>query len=134
MTKSANPFDIVKHINNKSELDFDIADYTPWMVNAALSNHMQTVHYANQMNQYYDLPNKMQYDFLYHGIQKGSRYGKWNKKETTHKETDINNVCELYSVNARIAETYLSMMTEEQLQYIRGMKGGRYGKHGGGRD
>lgn len=124
------PFDLGTHINSKTELEFDISEYNPWMVNAVLSNHIQTVMFSNEMNKYYDLTKQQQYDFMYNAIPAGKRFGKWNKKETTFDKDIIEALKERYSINTRMAEQYAKLMSEEQLSTIIKTRGG-YGRNNG---
>jgi hypothetical protein len=118
------PFDIVNHINNKSELEFSMSDYKSWMITRALSNTMDTLFYANEMNQQYHLDKDIQYRFYYDGIPKGKRFGKWNKKEKTE---DAELVRDYFNINIQHAQQYLSLLSDEQLKTIREtmLKGGR---------
>ena len=74
------PFDVVKHLNEKSNLDFEMKDYAPWIINKALSFHNQTIHFANAMNKCAGLDKDIQYKFYKEGIPKGKRWGAWQKK------------------------------------------------------
>ena len=38
--------------------------YPAFIINKCMSHHMDTVLYANEMNMYPNLPNRMQYDFF----------------------------------------------------------------------
>lgn len=81
-TDKLSPFDIISNITEKKPtLDIDVVkrDYVPWMINRGLSNIRDTVLFANEMNRYWSLDKDIQYSFLYHGIQKKKRFGKWNK-------------------------------------------------------
>jgi hypothetical protein len=40
-------------------------EYEPYIVNRALSQHNDLILYANEMNQYSNLENKLQYDFYF---------------------------------------------------------------------
>lgn len=124
------PFDIAKHLNTKSEIDVDeaLGDYAPWMINLIMSNHQQTVLFANEMNRHYDLSKQQQYAFYLHGVPKGSRFSKWNKKECEFSTGDIEIVCGLFDINKKMAEKYLSMMSDEQLNIIKKARGGNHGR------
>ena len=124
------PFDIAKHLNTKAHIDVEeaLSEYGPWMINVVLSNHQQTVLFSNEMNKHYDLSKEQQYMFYFHGIPKGSRFSKWNKKESEFSTTDIEIVCELFDINKKMAEKYLSMMSDDQLNIIRTAKGGNHGR------
>jgi hypothetical protein len=110
------PFDLSKHLNEKTSIEFDIKDYSPWMINKIMSNTMDTIFFAEMMNRFYDLDKNIQYDFYFHGIPKGKRFGKYNKVPT------INNIVELimktYQVNQTVAESYLKIMSEDAVKKL----------------
>ena len=41
-------------------------EYIPFVINKCLSGHLDTVMFANEMNKYPSLPEKMQHDFFIH--------------------------------------------------------------------
>lgn len=83
------PFDFVNVINNKldkperEEID---ANYNPFLTNRSLSYFLDTVFLANEMNQSYNLPKDMQFDFLYEMVDKRRRFSKWNKQDKSIEE------------------------------------------------
>ena len=111
------PFDITNHLYNKTPLEFEIKVFNPWMINKALSFNLDTILIANECNKYYRLDKQLQYDFLYHIIPKGKRYGKWIKKVAA--EEDINILTAYYNINKQVAMDYLALLTEEQMDIIR---------------
>ncbi len=108
------PFDIIKHLSEKTPLEYEISQYNPWMVNRGFSNMMDTVFFAEAMNKYYSLDKDIQRDFLYFGIPKGKRWGKWTK------QSDINNIVGLimnkYQCNRQVAETYHKLMSPTDIK------------------
>ena len=83
MSKKKSPFDYVKSINTKSEYEYDLSGYVPYLTNRAFAMHMDTIMYAEEMNQYNQLDPALQYDFYYNGVRKGRRFG-FPKKEEEH--------------------------------------------------
>ena len=75
MTKR-NPFDYVKNINTKKGYDYDLSGYVPFLTNRAFAGFIDTIMFAEQMNQAHALGPQLQYDFYYYGIRKGSRFTK----------------------------------------------------------
>lgn len=75
MTKR-NPFDYVKNINTKKGYDYDLSGYVPFLTNRAFAGFIDTIMFAEQMNQAHALGPQLQYDFYYYGIRKGSRFAK----------------------------------------------------------
>lgn len=119
------PFDIVKHLCEKTPLDYDMKDYGSWVINRGLSNIMDTVVFADMMNRYYHLRKDIQRDFYLHGIPKGKRYGKWHKTVAINIITLIQ---EKYQCNRQVALSYLSLMNEtQQKQLVEAMNRGGNG-------
>ena len=71
-----NPFDYVKNINTKKGYDYDLSGYVPFLTNRAFAAFIDTIMFAEQMNQAHALGPQLQYDFYYYGIRKGSRFSK----------------------------------------------------------
>ena len=72
MTKIS-PFHYVKSINKK-DYQYDLSGYNPFLTNRAFAAFIDTIMFAEQMNQYHSLSPSLQYDFYYYGIRKGSRF------------------------------------------------------------
>ena len=68
-----NPFLYVKSINKK-DYQYDLSGYNPFLTNRAFAAFIDTVMFAEQMNQAHLLSPALQYDFYYYGIRKGSRF------------------------------------------------------------
>lgn len=86
------PFEIVNLIYSKErELTLEEIEinYNAYIINRALSFNLDTVFFANELNQHWQLSKKMQFDFLYYGVTKKKRYGKWLKKESDLDEEKI---------------------------------------------
>ena len=69
-----NPFDYLKAINEtkKDIMVDDIAEreYNPFIINRGLSFFKYTILYANEMNRYHHLDNRVQFDFFINIIRK----------------------------------------------------------------
>jgi hypothetical protein len=107
-----NPFDYVNAINDtKKNLmvgtdNDELAEkgYTPFMVNKSLSYFIDTILYANEINEYAHIDNKLQFEYYLNGISKKKRFSKWAKKE---KSDDLDIICEYYGCNyTRAAEIH----------------------------
>jgi hypothetical protein len=90
-------------------------DYVPFVVNRSLSYFIDTVTYANQMNQYPHLSNKMQYDYLRHTIRKKKRFSKWAKKQNLDC---LEAVCFYYSCSKNKAIEIIGLLSKAQQQHI----------------
>lgn len=116
------PFEFLTAINqSKADLFFfDAAqaekDYSPFVVNRALSYFPDTVMYANEMNRL-NPPKRWQFDFLRQAVPKKKRYAAWAKKEA--KSSDLDVVQQTYKYSARRAAEVLPLLSEEQLEYLR---------------
>ena len=109
-----NPFDYVKAIESKSSMD-DMSGYVPYLTNHSLSNHLDTVMLANEMNQRPNLPPECQYDFLHGTVRKGRRYGKWHKPEE-HPHLEV--VMEYFSYSKQKALQALQVLTQKDIRDI----------------
>jgi len=98
--------------------------YEPYIVNRALSQHNDLILYANEMNQYSNLENKLQYDFYFGVIRPKKRpYQKWYK----HSESkDIAAVKEYFNYSSENAKEALRILSVDQLDKIKSIidKGG----------
>jgi hypothetical protein len=99
-------------------------NYPPFVINKCMSQHLDTVMYANEMNQYPNLDKKLQYDFFINTVRSRKRFSPWGKKE---KVKDIELVKEFYGYSTEKAMQALRILTENQLVVIKDKlnKGGK---------
>ncbi|WDS60927.1 clamp loader subunit [Synechococcus phage S-BM1] len=99
-------------------------NYPPFIINKCMSQHLDTVMYANEMNQYPNLDKKLQYDFFINTVRSRKRFSPWGKKE---KVKDIELVKEFYGYSTEKAMQALRILTEHQLEIIKDKlnKGGK---------
>jgi|TARA_R110000796_G_scaffold3035_4_gene11556 hypothetical protein len=118
------PFDFINDINfgkknlmRKTEND-ELSEkaYIPYITNRSLSYFTDTLLYANEMNKYSHLDNKLQYEFLLNSIRPKKRFAKWHKPE---QDDDIELVSEFYNYSLPKARTVLSILSDKQLSAIR---------------
>jgi hypothetical protein len=123
-----NFFDYLNSINysKKDIMVDDIAEdeYNPFMVNRGLSYFQDTVIYANEMNKYHHLDNRLQFDFFINTIRKRKRYSKWAKNTSSE---NLSVVKEYYGYSNQKAQEALSLLSNEQLKELkkRIFKGGK---------
>ena len=101
-------------------------EYPPFIVNRALSQHMDCVVFANEMNVKGHAAKKMQYDFLLNSIRKYKRpFKKWSKPEDD-KERDryLNAIMVYYDYSRKRAEEAITILTKEQLDKLVSKFGG----------
>ena len=91
-------------------------NYPPCVINKGMSQHMDTILMANEMNQYPGLDKKLQYDFFINIVRPRKRFSPWGKKE---KVKDIELVKEFYGYSTEKAMQALRILTDHQLEIIR---------------
>lgn len=123
-----NPFDYVNSINySKKDImvdDITEGSYNSFMTNRSLSYFQDTVFFANEMNRYHHLDNKLQFHFLLNIVRKRKRFSKWNKPEL---DSDIDVVKEYYGYSNEKARQALTLLSPSQIEELRKKvsKGGR---------
>ena len=113
--------------NNLMDEDSDPAwksKYPAYVINKCMSHHMDTVMYANEMNQYSFLDSKMQYDFYIHIVRPKRRFSPWGKKK---KIDDLDLVKRYYGYSTDKAIQALRILSPNQIDYIKDKlnKGGK---------
>ena len=108
------PFEYVKSINEKKELR-DLSGYNPFLTNRAFAYHMDTILYAEEMNQYHNLSPTLQYDFYYHSVRRGRRFGFPPKVEDDH---NLQLVMDYFQCSKQKAIEYLRVLTLSDISGI----------------
>ena len=119
-----NPFDYVNSINDsKKNLMVDSENdeliekqYPSFMVNKAMSYFVDTILYANEINEYAHLDNKLQYEYYLNGISKKKRFSKWVKKE---KDNDLDLIVEYYQCNYTRAFEISKIINKKELDFMK---------------
>lgn len=92
-------------------------EYQPFICNRAISQHIDCLMYANEMNKLSGLDKKLQYDFYFHSLQKKKRkFQKWAK--AVGESNDIQNVKEYFGYSSEKAKESLRILSREQLDNI----------------
>ena len=122
------PFDYLNSINDHKR-DLMVDDMTEksdngFMINRSLSYFQDTIMFANEINKYHHLDNKLQYHFLINIIRKRKRFSKWIKPEQL---SDIEVVKQYYGYSNEKAKQVLPLLSPEQITIIKKKvsKGGR---------
>ena len=114
--------------SGKQPLDLDKQEfkYNQWRTNSSLSNFLDTVLYANEMNLNYHLTDQMHYDYLFHSIRKKPRYGqkktdrdKKLEKLLKEEEEKVALISEYYKYNTVKSKAALRVLTDSQLEIIK---------------
>lgn len=95
----------------------DIKDYTPFVVNRALSYHMDCVLYANEMNIHTNIDNILQYQYLLNTIRPMKRkFQPWQKAEVLK---DLDCVKIHFGYSNEKAKAALRLLNDKQIAEIR---------------
>ena len=97
--------------------EIDYKDYKPFVVNRALSYHMDCVLYVNQMNLTPGIGADMQYSYLLNTIRSMKRkFQPWQKSEA---DKDIECVKLYFGYSNEKAKDALRILTTEQIAEIK---------------
>ena len=110
---------------NKEDLSYDIKTYPPYVINRCLSQHLDTIIMANEVNMRHGLNKRLQFHFLLNSIRKRKRFGgKW---VSTSKSKNLEYVKEYYGYSNAKAKVALDILDKKQLNLIKEKlnKGGR---------
>ena len=123
-------FDMINDISSNKKYIFndDTAQvYAPFMVNKALSQHLDTILLANEMNKRPMLSKEMHFDFLFYSVDSKQRYGKWAKAEKRNEEMKLF-VRDKYDINNEHALEYIKLMSEDEIKHIEAILKNKGGK------
>jgi len=96
--------------------DGDMKDYNAFMVNRALSLHMDCILQAAEMNRMHDLPKEMQYAYLMAKIRSRKRpFVPWAKKDNS---AELKAVSWFFDYNDSKALVALGILQEDQITNI----------------
>ena len=99
--------------------------FPPYVINRCLSQHIDTIIQANNMNQRHGLAKRLQFHYLLNSIRKRKRFGgKWS---TTAKSKNLEYVNQYYGYSNSKAKVALDILDTKQLNLIKSKldKGGR---------
>ena len=113
------PFDFINSITFKKDIQMNNSTealYNPFITNRALSQFIDCILLANEMNQRHHVDNKLQYDYLINRIRPRKRFKKWDKKQDNDIIELIKQYYKCSNDKARVA---FSLLSEEQLDIIK---------------
>ena len=95
-----------------------------FMINRAFSYHIDTILWANEINQFPGVDPVLLHDFYFYGLPSKPRYAKWSK---VAKDDDINLIMEHYGYSKPRAVEALDLLTPDDIMDIMKMRetGGR---------
>lgn len=92
-------------------------DYVPFLINRALSYHLDCILYANEMNMHPELEKDMQYQYLLNTIRPlKRRFQPWQKSEVIK---DLECVKVYFGYSNEKAKEALRILSKEQIADIR---------------
>lgn len=108
---------ILQNKKNVFEYEMDYKDYNAFIVNRALSYHIDCLPYAAEMCLLPHLDKDMQYQYLINTIRSMKRpFHKWQKVESME---DLECVKTYFGYSNKKAKEALRILNEEQLKEIR---------------
>ena len=113
--------DYLNAINYSKESLMDAEDeqvekqYAPFIINRCMSYFVDTILYANVMNENSHISSKMQFDYLSNSVRKRKRFSKWLKKEMSD---DIEIIKEKYNYSNARAKEVADLFTSEQINEL----------------
>lgn len=119
-----NPFDYLNDINydkqniltNSENPELAEKLYPPYLVNKGLSQFIDTVRIANEMNLRPHTDKKLQFEFLLNTIRKKKRFTKWAKKDSDDK---LDLIMKHYGYSYEKAKQVIHLFTDEQITIIK---------------
>jgi hypothetical protein len=121
MSEVKSVFDFVNDIGFTKEYLYTEqtkSKYESFIVNRAMSQHSDSIMYANEMNKYPELNKVLQHDFYFYVLSRKKRYGKWAKADK-EDEAVLNLIIKHYKVNRFHAKQYLELMTDENIKALK---------------
>ena len=91
-------------------------NYPSFIINKCMSQHLDTIMFANEMNQYQGLDKKLQYDFFINIVRPRKRFSPWGKKE---KINNLDIVKKFYGYSTEKAIQALRILSNDQIEIIR---------------
>ena len=113
------PFDLINSITYKKDIVMNNSNegsYNPFITNRSLSQFIDCILLANEMNKRHHIDNKLQYDYLINRIRPRKRFKKWDKKQDNE---NIEIIKEYYSCNNDKARVIYSLLSKQQIDIIK---------------
>lgn len=114
-------FDWLTDLNSGKEYLFNDqtqVDFVPFMINRGMSQNVETVMLANELNKHCLCSKEMVHDFYFYILSKKKRFGKWAKQSSDNKE-ELDLLMTHYSINRKRAIEYLALLSSEDMANIK---------------
>lgn len=126
--KKLTPWDFIKAFGSKAGniLAEDPSlekSYPAFIIHRSLSMNANTAAVANEVNSLWQLPPRLQHDFLFHLFPKGYIRTDWIKKSEADKqlEIDLENIRSHFNCNEKNARSIHRLLPKEKLDELRKM-------------
>lgn len=104
-------------LQTKKDVLEDEKDYNAFIVNRALSYHIDCILYANQMNMHPNIDSKLQYHYFLNTIRPMKRkFQAWQKKDNIK---DLEYIKEYFGYSNEKAKSALKILSEKDISYIK---------------
>lgn len=90
--------------------------YPSFIINRFLAGNLDTILYANELNERYTMDKEMQYKFLLYALPKKKRYSSYIKKS---KLDYLDSVKQYYGYNTEKSLEAINLLSKEQLEFIK---------------
>lgn len=125
MSEEKNPFRFLNSLLKGNDYilidETNEEEYWTQFINKGLSQHVDCILHANEMNLHPFLNKKAHYDYLFHSIRKMNRkYGKWASKGSDEIEKVV---ADYYNIRLSLAKEYVKALNKEQIEAILNVMG-----------
>lgn len=96
----------------------DIKAYSPFAINRALAQSIDTIMFAAEANKRPNMSKEVHYAFLMSSVRKKKRYSKWAKKLEEENKEVIEMISSYYQFSIEKARNALKCLTAEQIEQM----------------
>jgi len=100
----------------KNDLIENIDNYSPFIINKAMSGYIDTLFFANELNRFHFLDKDIQYKYYLKVIKKKRRYAPWLKSTG---DDNISAIKEYYNYSDKKAKAVLDLLSTDHLAEIK---------------
>jgi len=100
----------------KNDLIENIDNYSPFIINKAMSAYIDTLFFANELNRFHFLDTDIQYKYYLKAIKKKKRYAPWLKSS---RDDNISAIKEYYNYSDKKAKAVLDLLSVDHLTEIK---------------
>ena len=122
--KKLNLFDVLNDITYKKDGIVNEENsklYEPYFILKGLSQNMDTLLLANEVNKRPNMPPLQQYKFFLKTIPAAKRYGKWVKAEDVYDSDDVMMVSRHYKISTDQALDYINISNGDIIEYVKNL-------------